>query len=492
MSQEILCWPLAIQSLSHKHLDTDYAASGRVTFPPGRSQRVARADQFPADLCLFPDFLKGNLVALQQLWCCGCAEFRRMLLVAVVLLHVWEAMPAMSVHAETSIIPWGSVRERYDSNVYRRPKDLLRDAQGNAPQLDDFVTDVRGGLALRHDSRDIEADLKAGGQYSAYVDNSNLNYYGAVLDGTVGLDRWADQYVRGARLGVAQRLLFTPEQSFGRSGQLDDLEGGLVTFRRSRLLNTTRVTGSYPLSRDVSLEGGYTFGLRRVTRGTEGGDVAGATFFNTMAHTWFGGPRYNLTRNDSVAVLYRQTFFTQERSEGSRTFSTNIITLEGDYTKVFPEWQFTVRGGITFVEPVGRTFPSGSIHITTKPERDTVLDLTLSREARPSYFQLGGARINHLARATIRHRIYERLSVSGGGGYNLSQFFPNTDSHFQLITGVSRLEYKLTRNINAELFYMFTHWTSDTPALEYQVSRHQVGVMLSVFLESLGESLGFD
>ncbi|MGB4066512.1 MAG: outer membrane beta-barrel protein [Nitrospira sp.] len=354
------------------------------------------------------------------------------------------------------------------------------------------MTTVNGGLALRHESRDIEADLKVGGNYSAFVNNSNLNYYGALLNGTVGLDRWVDQYVRGARLSVTENLAYTPEQSYGRSVAVDDFEGGLLTFRRSRLLNTTAFTGSYPLSRDISLEGGYTFGLRRQTRITEGGDVTGATFFNTMTHTWFGGPRYQLTRNDSIAALYQQTFFTQERSEGGRTFSSNLITLEGDYTKVFPEWRFTVRGGVTFVEPVGRTLPSGSISVTTAPERDTVINLTLARAARPSFFLQGGARINNSVRATIRHRIYERLSVSGSGGYSLSQFFPNTDSQFQIFTGASRLQYMLTRNIRGELFYTFEHINSDTTALEYQVSRHQVGFMLSVMLESLGESLGFD
>jgi hypothetical protein len=407
---------------------------------------------------------------------------------------IWGALPSVSVYAETNIVPWGSVMERYDSNVWRRPKELLRDAQGNAPQLYDFVTTVSGGLDLRHDSRDMEADLKVGGNYSAFVENSNLNFYGALLNGTVGLDRWVDRYVRGARLRVTENLEYTPEQTFGRGlTVVDDVFGsGLVTFRRSRFLNTTAFNGSYPLSRDISLEGGYIFGLRRLTRATEGGDVTGATFFNTMTHTWYGGPRYNLTRNDSVAALYRQTFFTQERSEGGRTFSTNLITLEGDYTKVFPEWTFTVRGGVTFVEPVGRTLPSGSLQVTTKPERDTVLNLTLSREARPSHFLQGGARINHLARASIRHRIYERLSVSGSGGYALSQFFPNTESEFQIITGASRLEYMVTRNIRGELFYIFTHVNSETTALEYQVSRHQVGFMLSVFLESLGETLGFE
>lgn len=431
-------------------------------------------------------------MVLQQLWCRGRAEFRRVFRFAVVAVLIWGAFPSVSIQAETNIIPWGSVRERYDSNVWRRPKDLLRDAQGNAPQLDDFVTDVRGGLDLRHDSRNLEADLKVGGNYSAYVNNSNLNFYGASLDGTVGLDRWVDQYVRGARLSVTENLLYTPEQTFGRSIQVDDLEGGLLTFRRSRILNATSLNGSYPLSRDVTLEGGYTFGLRRQTRRTDGGEVSGASFFNTMTHTWFGGPRYNLTRNDSVAALYRQTFFTQERSGGGRTFSTNIITLEGDYTKMFQEWQLAVRGGITFVEPVGRTFPSGSIRVRTKPERDTVLTLTLAREATPSFFLQGGARINHRAQVSISHRVYERLSIGGSGGYAFSQFFPNTDSTFQSISGRSKLAYKLTRNITGEFSYVFTHINSDTTALEYQVSRHQVAFMLTVFFETLGESLGVD
>ena len=437
-------------------------------------------------------FLKGILVIRQQVWCGRSAEFRGLFRFVVAAVVVWGALPLVSVYAETNIVPWGTVREHYDSNVWRRPKELLRDAQGNVPQLDDFVTEVRGGLDLRHDSRDIEANLRVGGSYSAFVNNSVLNNYGALLNGTVGLDRWVDRYARGARLSVTENLLYTPEQSFGRTNVTGDFEAGLLTFRRSRLVNSTAVTGSYPLSRDLALEGGYTFGLRRQTSRTEGGDVSGATFFNTMSHTWFGGPRYNLTRNDSVAAIYRQTFFTQERSEGGRTFNTNIFTLEGDYTKVFPEWQFTVRGGISFVEPVGRTFPSGSILVRTKPERDTVLTLTLAREAAPSFFLQGGARINHLARVAISHRVYERLTISGNGGYNLSQFFPSTDRQLQSITGGSRLAYKLTRNITGEIYYLFTHVDVDQTALEYRVSRHQVGFMLSVSLESLGESLGFD
>jgi hypothetical protein len=71
------------------------------------------------------------------LWCCRRLKIRPLFWFAIAAVLIWGALPPVSVYAETNIVPWGTVRERYDSNVWRRPKELLRDAQGNAPQLDD-------------------------------------------------------------------------------------------------------------------------------------------------------------------------------------------------------------------------------------------------------------------------------------------------------------------------------------------------------------------
>ncbi len=235
------------------------------------------------------------------------------------------------------------------------------------------------------------------------------------------------------------------------------------------------------MSQDLSVEGGYTFVIRRIGR-VQGGleELQGVTlYFDTMAHTWFGGPRYHLTRNDSVAVLYKQTFITQSQSQGGRNFNTNLITLAGDYTKEFQEWRFIAQGGITFAEPVGRAFPSGKLEVTNQLERDTAVRLSLSREGRPSFFLAGGAMITNIASLGISHTIYERLILDATAGYAYNEYFPNTDKTLKNLTVGSKLAYKLTRDITGEIFYLFQNLDSTASSLQFQYSRHTMGFMLT-------------
>ena len=347
---------------------------------------------------------------------------------------------------------------------------------------------------MLHNSRDVEASFDAVGSFNVFVQNTNLNFFQTNLNGSVGLDRWVDRYVRGANLRVIQSFRYSPDPPAFLGGirnviQEDDtFFRGVQAFRSNQIINTTKVEGKYPLSRDLALEGGYTFGLRQFGRLEGGGDdLPGTTaLFNTMTHTWFGGPRYQLTRNDSIAALYQQTFFTQSRSTGSRTFSTNLISLAGAYTKVFQEWRLTVQGGLTFVEPVGRTFPSGTIELRNQLERDTVVSLRLSREGKPIGFLQGGAMISHVARVGISHRIYERLTLNGSVGYAYNELFPSTDATIKNFVAASTLNYKLTRTMTANIVYLFRNFDFDLPQLEYQVSRHQVGLTLSIAIDPLG------
>lgn len=419
-----------------------------------------------------------------SLWFYRCVGIRRLLRFVAAVVLICVAVPSLPVQAETTIVPSGIVRSWYDTNVFRRPKQLL--PEGRQPE--DFAATVGAGLDLLHQSRDMNADVKVVGLYTTYVENTDRSFFQMRLNGHVRLDPWIDRYIRGARLSIIQNLRYTPEQDSFLSGGAreiradDGLVVGVQGFRATQIRNTTGVQTSYPVSRDLSVEGGYEFGLRSIGR-IQGGDVPGATttpiFFDTMVHTWYGGPRYKLTRNDSIAALYRQSFITQSNSEGGRSFNTNIISLGGGYSKEFQEWTFTVEGGISFLEPAGRTFPSGRLEVGTKIDKDTAVRLTLLREGRPSYFLQGGATISNMATAGISHKIYERLILDGTVGYVYNQLFPNTDRTLQNLIATSKLAYKLTRNITGELFYQYQHVDSDSSSIQYQFSRNQVGFMLT-------------
>ncbi len=421
------------------------------------------------------------------LWVSRYVEFRTLFWVAALTGLLCGVTQPVSVSAETKIVPLATLTGRYDSNIWRRPADLL--APGT--QLDDFLTIVGGGAQMLHDTRNIEASFTAIGSFNAYLENSGRNFLGVNVQGSASLDRWVDQYVRGASLSLVQRLRYSPDPPSFLGGiraafeEDDTFLRGNQSFRSNQIINRTTIQGKYPVSRDLALEGGYTFALRQFGRIQGGEDILETNLFNTNSHTWFGGPRYQLTRNDSVAALYRQTFFTQTRSSGGRTTSTNLINIAGDYTKEFQDWSFTVQGGVWFAEPVGRTFPGGLLQVRTRPDRDTVVTLTLSRGGRPNGFLQGGAMISNLARLGISHRIYERLTVNGAVGYSLNQLFPSTDRSTKFLLASSSLRYKVTRTISADILYLFSNFDVDQPGLQYQFSRHQVGLTLTFALDSL-------
>ena len=157
------------------------------------------------------------------LWC-RRAEVRRLFRFVIIAVLVWGSMPILSVQAETTIVPLATVRSRYDSNVFRRPKQLLLPGT----QAEDFVTAVGGGLDLLHKSRDIDADVKMGGFFNSYVENTDRNFFAATLQGHVGLDHWVDQYVRGARLMISENLRYTPEQPSFLTGARDISEDDIL------------------------------------------------------------------------------------------------------------------------------------------------------------------------------------------------------------------------------------------------------------------------
>lgn len=97
-------------------------------------------------------------------------------------------------------------------------------------------------------------------------------------------------------------------------------------------------------------------------------------------------------------------------------------------------------------------------------------------------FLVGGAILSNVAQAGISHRIYERLTLDGDAAIAYNEFFQPTssnDSTFRNFTGSTRLAYKVTRDITADISYTFQSVKSDATSIQYQFSRHVIGFFLS-------------
>ncbi|NJN69831.1 MAG: hypothetical protein HC801_05875, partial [Nitrospira sp.] len=201
------------------------------------------------------------------LWFSKCVEIGRLFRFVVAVVLVFETLSPSSIQAETTIVPSAIVRSWYDTNVFRRPKQLL--APGVQPE--DFAATVGAGLDLLHKSRDMDADVKVTGLYTTFVENTDRSFFQTRLNAQVRLDPWAERYIRGARLSIRENLRYTPEQSSFLAGGVreirsdDGLVAGIQGFRANQIRNTTDIQASYPVSRDISVEGGLrAFGLRSI------------------------------------------------------------------------------------------------------------------------------------------------------------------------------------------------------------------------------------
>ena len=420
---------------------------------------------------------------------CGSGTSLTVAIVALLVCGIWQ--PAF-VHAETTIIPSAFGSGRYDSNIFLRPPSLLP----AGTQLSDFAGTVGGDVQLLHKSREIDASLSVGGDFNAYVVNTNLDYFNARVKGYVTLDRWVERLAKGARLTVAENFLYTPETpGFLVGGPQAPVAGdaffrGVQNFRANTYSNSTSVSASYPLARSLAVRGDYSFLTRRFGRITSG-TTGTISFFDSTVHTWSAGPEFSLTPVDSIALLYRQALLDQENTDGSGgRRETNTQSLTVDYTRVMPNWRFELAGGAVLIEPASQWFPIGKMAISNNPERATVVTLSLSRQAAPSFFLQPGALISNVVQVILTHPYSDRLTLRGNVGYAFNQLAIDTSKTIQNFTAGAGLNYKLTRTIAVDLFYSYTNIDNEFAAPAYQVSRNQVGFSLTAQWKDVGIKLG--
>jgi opacity protein-like surface antigen len=335
-----------------------------------------------------------------------------------------------------------------------------------------------------HKSRDLEASLTGGADLNAYAYTKGLNFLTTRLDGYAILDSWVDQLAKGAQLRVDERFRYTPESPGFLTGAQGSAAGdpflrGIQGFRANTYTNTVRADGSYPVVRGLALQGRYSFSIYRVGSVLTA-TTTGAAFFDTTVNTWSVGPRYDLTPVDSISLSFQQSLINQTRSGGgTQDINTNTQALLANYTKVMPDWKFDLVGGVTLIEPASKALPTASITISTNPERSTIVQFDLSRQASPSFYIQSGVLISNVGQLQVTHLLSERLSLRGSTNYGYNETVPDALAKFTNFTVSMGLNYKLTRTMAVDLFYIHNDFKTDSPGLTYTILRNVVGFALN-------------
>jgi opacity protein-like surface antigen len=409
---------------------------------------------------------------------CGFPFLTMLVLAAAIGI---ETVVPVLVHAETTFIPSATVSGRYDTNVWFTPQEFLPPGT----RLDDFATSVGGYGQLLYRERDIEASLTGGVDYNAFVYNPGLNFITTRLDGKAKLDGWIQRLAKGAQLRVAESFRYTPETpaflTGVKAGVVEDpFLRGIQQFRANTFANVTSVNASLPLFRDLWLDGRYAFALTRFGSVLAAG-ATGAAFFDTTMHTWSAGPRYRLTRQDNLSVLYQQSMVTQTRSSdtGAPDLDFTTHSLSGSYDRDMEDWTAGVTGGVTVIDPPRQGYPTGTIRLSTNPERVTAVRLDLSRKASPSLFFVAGALISNVGTLAVSHKLSRLLSLQGTLAYGYNETVPDRTVKFTSITANAGVNYKLTKTVSVDLYYSYNDFKTEQPGSTIAVLRNVVGFSLT-------------
>jgi opacity protein-like surface antigen len=384
------------------------------------------------------------------------------------------------VQAETRLIPSLTVAERYDTNIWFAPAEFLPPGT----RLDDFATTLAGGLQALYKERDIEASLLAGGDFNAFAYNPGLNYFNTRLEASAQLNGWVQQLVKGSQLRVADSFRYTPESpGFAtgvKGGVVDDpFLRGIQQFRANTFSNTASANGSIPVFRDLAFDAGYSFSLYRVGSILAAG-ATGATFFDTNMHTWSAGPRYVLSRQDSLSLSYQRSDVTQTQTTGiGQVFDFTTQSVSAGYSRIIQDWTAGISGGMTLIDPAHKAYPTVNIRLSTAPERVMAVRLDLSRQAAPSFFFVSGALISNLAQLAVSHKLSRLLSLEANVNYGFNETVPDKTVKFTSFTAGAGVKYRLTKTMILDFYYNYNDFKTEQPGFTFEVLRNVVGFSLT-------------
>lgn len=372
------------------------------------------------------------------------------------------------------IVPFISLAERYDSNVFFSPvlPGLRRE---------DYVTTFNPGIFFLHNHPLINTSLQLATRGEYFVIHPGLSYAG--FNGTVTfmMNELARRVVApGSSFVVSQNINYSPslpgftagEQNTATTATTEiDTTTALVRstalFRVNTLSATTTVGGAVPLSSSVLFQANYGYSLFRFGDSSLNEEVGGnrARTINSTAHSAQAGPAWRVTSSDTLSL--RGVFENADYGGGQGGYQA--IGASVGWHKVFsPFFTARVHGGATRVDQdfsgaLGNTQSSEGVAYTggaavTYADGPQMLTLSYAVGLAPSFIAAVGPLQSHVVHVTAGRRLTELLSITGGFTYNRSEAIESTvqlpGTFFESYSGYGGVNYRISRQYFATVNYI--------------------------------------
>jgi hypothetical protein len=373
------------------------------------------------------------------------------------------------VLAETKYIPSVTLSEQYDSNIFLGPKGFVTGGR----QAWDLATTLSTNIDVVNKSRLGDSALSVGVQGGLYAYNTDLSYVSTNVFGTSDLSKWTNELVPGLKLQVSDSFLYTPEPpaflTGGRPSETSDVfTRGIQAVRANTYTNTASLGGTYAVSRSIGLRANYSYSIFKVgqffltptTGTTSSGTPVG--FFDTNYHSVSAGPTYQFGRGDTLFLQYN--YISVESSGEGDSIAYAAHTIEPQYmSTILPGYTLTIAGGATAIEGAeNKPFFSGRLSLLSKFDRPTQVYVSLSRQVAPAFFGNGGAIITNVAQLSVFYSFSKVLRLTLSGNYAYGESTPQNIFSYTSITGLGRLDYKLTRSTTVSLSQQYSHYSYST------------------------------
>jgi hypothetical protein len=241
----------------------------------------------------------------------------------------------------------------------------------------------------------------------------------------------------------------------------DIYSGGIQGSRANTYRNILSAYSDYSLSRSFSLTTNYQFSMYRRGQSDPTSDSADAVaYFNNTQHSVDTGPTYTFDGGDTLFFKYNYSKGETVPEGSGATTSYMFQTIAPVYvTKAVPGWTLTISGGPTLVKAAGdRVFLSGKLGLATDYDRRTHVEMWVSREARPSYYQTTSPLISNLARFNGSYSVTRLVRLTAGAYYAYNETVPVITFAFRTVGGSVALDYSLTQSTTLSLSQEYTYY----------------------------------